>query len=72
MKANMGTLDRTIRIILAVVIAALCFCDRVSGVLAIVLGVIAAALLITSCFAYCPLYRPLGLSTRQEPGASQD
>ena len=72
MKANMGTLDRTIRIILAVMIAAFCFCDEISGVLAIVLAVIAAAFLITSYFAYCPLYRPLGLSTRKEPGTPQD
>lgn len=64
MKLNMGSTDRIIRVAIAVVFAALIVTGTVQGVLAIVLGVLAAVFLLTSVIAFCPLYLPFGISTR--------
>lgn len=70
MKKNMGTADRLIRILVAIGIAVLYFTGRISGTLAIILGVFAVVFLITSFAARCPAYVPLGISTRKEPPGS--
>ncbi|MDO8502717.1 MAG: DUF2892 domain-containing protein [Gemmatimonadaceae bacterium] len=70
MKKNMGTADRLIRTLIAIGIAVLYFTGRISGTLAIILGVVAVAFLLTSFVAHCPVYVPLGLSTRKEPPGS--
>lgn len=66
MKANMGTIDRVMRIIAAVVIAALYFANMISGTLAIILLVFAAVFVLTSFVSFCPLYVPLGISTKKK------
>ncbi|MBK9177206.1 MAG: DUF2892 domain-containing protein [Flavobacteriales bacterium] len=63
MKANMGSADRIIRLIIAVVIAVLYFTGRIEGTLGIVLLIVAAVLALTSFIGFCPLYAPLGIST---------
>lgn len=63
MKKNMGTADKAIRIIIAVVIAALYFTNVISGTLAIILGVLALVFVLTSFISFCPLYLPFGIST---------
>lgn len=63
MKKNMGSADRTIRIILAVVFAILYFTNVVTGTFGIILLVLAAVFLLTSFISFCPLYAPFGLST---------
>ena len=71
MKKNMGTVDRTIRTLLAIGVAVLYFTGRISGTLAIVLGIFAVAFLVTSFIGWCPAYLPFGLSTRkQRPGTA--
>lgn len=65
MKMNMGTIDRSVRLIAVVVIAALYFAGQLSGTVAIVLGIVAVAFLATSLIGWCPLYLPLGISTRK-------
>jgi len=64
MKANMGTTDRVIRTLIAIVIGYLYFTGKVSGTLGIVLLVVAVAFLLTSLVSHCPGYLPFGLSTR--------
>lgn len=64
MNQNMGTVDRSIRIIIAVVIAALYLTEVISGTLAIVLGIIAVVFLLTSVIGFCPAYAPLKISTK--------
>ncbi len=66
MKANMGTIDRVMRIIAAVVIAALYFTNMISGTLAIILLVFATVFILTSFVSFCPLYVPFGLSTKKK------
>ena len=63
MKKNMGNADRIIRVIVAVIIAALYFTNVISGTLGIVLLALAGIFVLTSLFSFCPLYAPFGLST---------
>ncbi len=64
MKKNMGSADRVIRVIIAVLVAILYFIDVISGTLAIVLLVLAGVFILTSFMSFCPLYAPFGLRTR--------
>ena len=66
MKANMGSTDRIIRIILAVVIAALYFTNVITGTLGTILLILAVVFLLTSLVSFCPLYLPFGLSTMKK------
>jgi len=63
MKKNMGTIDRIIRIILAIVIAVLYFTHSINGTAAIILGIIAIIFLLTSLIGVCPAYIPFKIST---------
>jgi Na+(H+)/acetate symporter ActP len=69
MKKNMGTIDRSIRIIAAIVIALLYFTNQITGTAAIILCVIAVAFLLTSVVAFCPMYLPFKFSTKKEEKA---
>ena len=64
MKQNMGRIDRGIRILLVVAVAVLFFLGKITGIAAVVLGVLAAVFLLTSLIGFCPLYVPLKISTR--------
>jgi len=71
MMRNMGTADRVVRTLIALAIAVLYFTDKISGTLAIVLGIVAIAFVLTSLAGWCPSYLPFGLSTRKpSSGAS--
>lgn len=63
MKKNMGMADKVIRILIAVVIGVLYFTNTISGTLAIILGIVAVAFVLTSFISFCPLYLPFGIST---------
>ncbi|MES2478389.1 MAG: DUF2892 domain-containing protein [Bacteroidota bacterium] len=63
MKANMGTTDKMIRIIVAIVIAILYFTHQISGTVAIGLLILAGIFILTSLISFCPLYAPFGIST---------
>ena len=63
MKKNMGTVDRALRTLAALVIAYLWWTGTISGGLGVALAILAAIFLLTSAISFCPLYRPLGLST---------
>jgi len=65
MKPNMGTADKVIRLIVVAIIAALYFAGQITGTAAIILGIIAAAFLVTSLIGWCPSYVPFGISTRK-------
>jgi hypothetical protein len=65
MKANLGTIDRVLRVLVAIVLGVLYVTGVVSGTLGIVLSVVAVVLLATSVFGFCPLYVALKLSTKK-------
>lgn len=64
MTKNMGNLDRAFRLIVVLAIGIAYLMGALSVTLAIVLGVVAAAFLLTSLVGTCPAYLPFGLSTR--------
>jgi hypothetical protein len=63
MTKNMGTVERVVRVILAIVIILLYQAGSITGIAAIILGIIAAIFIITSIVGYCPLYVLLKIST---------
>jgi len=63
MLKNMGTIDKAIRILVAVVIGILYFTNQISGIAAIILGIFAVIFLLTSFVSFCPLYTPFKFST---------
>lgn len=63
MKKNLGTPDRLIRILLAIVIFALYFSGIITGTLGIVLIILAVIFVLTSLVTFCPLYAVFGIKT---------
>ena len=63
MKKNMGTADKMIRIVVALVLALLVYFKVVEGTLAIVLLVFAGVFVLTSFISFCPLYLPFKINT---------
>lgn len=63
MTKNMGSTDKMIRILIAIVIAILFYTNVISGTLGLVLSIIALIFAITSFISFCPLYTLLGVST---------
>ena len=66
MKKNMDTVDRILRVLVALVIAVLYFTRVINGTLGIVLLVVAGIFVLTSIISYCPLYQPLHMTTRKK------
>ena len=66
MKANMGTIDRVVRILVALIIGGLYFMGQITGTAAIILLVFAGVFIATSFMSFCPLYLPLGISTKKK------
>jgi len=64
MKQNMGRWDRVLRLAAAGVIAVLLIVGVLKGTAAVVLAIVAAVFVITTFVGFCPLYAPLGISTR--------
>jgi hypothetical protein len=71
MKLNLGMADRAIRTLLAIVVGVLYFTGVIGGTVALILGILAVILLLTSLVSFCPIYRLFGLSTapKVEPAA---
>jgi hypothetical protein len=66
MKKNMGTVDKVIRVLVAVIILVLYFTHVISGTLAVILLILAGVFVVTSLIGTCPLYIPLGINTRKK------
>ena len=63
MKSNMGSADKAIRIVLAIVFAGLYITKLVEGTVGLALLVIGGVFLLTSVISFCPLYTLLGMNT---------
>ena len=66
MKRNMGNMDRSMRVGLAVSLGILFLAGQISGTAAIIAGVVAVVFLLTSAAGFCPLYAVLGVSTMKK------
>jgi len=64
MKANMGSVDRIVRFIIAIALGVLYYMGIIDGTLGIILILISVIFLLTSFISVCPLYLPFGLSTK--------
>lgn len=60
---NMGSIDRIVRVVLALIIGILFFTDTITGTLGITLLIAAGIFLLTSLVSTCPLYLPFGIKT---------
>jgi K+-transporting ATPase A subunit len=63
MKTNMGSLDRMVRMIIAVMLGLSAFMGMITGTWAIVVYAVTAVFLLTSLVGFCPLYAVFGIST---------
>lgn len=59
----MGSTDKIIRILMAVVLAALFFTNTITGTWGYVAVAVAGVFLLTSLVSFCPLYTVLGMNT---------
>jgi len=59
----MGTVDKVIRILVALVLAGLYLANVITGTLGIILLVVAVVFVLTSFISFCPLYVPFGINT---------
>ena len=66
MKTNMGVVDRLVRIAAAAAIVVLYCLEVISGVWAVVLGIVAVVFIVTSFIGFCPLYVPFRISTKKK------
>jgi uncharacterized membrane protein YtjA (UPF0391 family) len=63
MQKNMGTIDKTLRLIVAAVAVGLALSGILTGTAAWVAYIVAAVFVVTSLVSFCPLYRLIGLRT---------
>lgn len=62
----MGSADRIIRVLAAVLIAVLYFTHQIGGTVGIILLVLGGIFLLTSFIGTCPLYLPFGIKTTKK------
>lgn len=70
MTKNIGTTGRVVRVLAAIIIAALYFTDQITGLAATVLGIFAVVFLFTGSIGFCPLYVPIKFSTKKNAKVS--
>lgn len=63
MQKNMGSSDKTIRLIIAIILLVLWFTKTISGTVGYVALGIAAIFALTSFISYCPLYSIFNINT---------
>ena len=63
MKKNMGSADKAVRLLVAVLVLVLALTKVITGTLAIVLLILAAVFVLTSVVSFCPLYTLFGINT---------
>jgi len=63
MKINMGSADRIIRVVIAIIFSILYFTETVTGVGGVILLILGGVFIFTSVVGFCPLYAPFGIKT---------
>lgn len=63
MTANVGSTDKIVRLVLALVAFAFAFVTGIGTALGIVLVVVGLVLAATAVTGFCPIYRVFGMST---------
>jgi len=65
MSRNESSIDRLIRVIIAIAATGVAFAVGAASVFGIILFVVAAIMLVTAAVGFCPIYRILGLRTNK-------
>jgi hypothetical protein len=65
MRKNMGTTDRVVRTVIALVLIALIAAGQLTQTWAVVATIVAAVFLLTSAIGFCPAYWPFRISSRR-------
>jgi len=68
---NVGSLDRTLRLIGAAVLLILFFTGTLSGTVGIISLILAVMLVVTSFAAWCPIYLPFRIFTNRKQTKQQ-
>jgi hypothetical protein len=63
MKKNVGSIDKIIRLLLAAIFIILFFTNVVVGIFGYILLALAAILILTSVFSFCPIFMLFGINT---------
>ncbi len=63
MSPNVGSTDKIVRLVVAVVAVILAFVTGPGSVLGIVLWIVAAIMALTALVGMCPLYKIFGINT---------
>lgn len=63
LKSNIGTADRTIRLLLAIVLIALFYTEVLPGIFGVIGLILALLLTVTSLITFCPVYKILKLNS---------
>lgn len=66
MKHNISTIDRIIRILIAIIFSILFFAEILTGMLGIVSLIVAAIALVTGLTKFCFMYAIFGIKTCKE------
>jgi Protein of unknown function (DUF2892) len=74
MERNVGPEDRVVRIVAGLALGVLIYFAHLEGVAAIVVGLLAAYLLITGIFVRCLIYKAIGVDTsiQEQPYSTTD
>jgi hypothetical protein len=64
MKKNMGSVDKLLRLGLAIFFVVLYLTKVITGTWGVVILLIALTFVVTSLFSFCPLYWPFGINTK--------
>ena len=63
MKVNMGSLDKGVRIVIAIIVVVLFWQGIIEGTMAYILLALSLIFVVTSLVSFCPLYTLFGIST---------
>ena len=66
MKKNMGSTDKIIRVVIAIIFGVLYYTDTIPGTWGLVLAILAIVFLLTSLVSFCPLYTIFGIKTNKK------
>jgi Protein of unknown function (DUF2892) len=65
MKTNVGIYDQAVRTLLAIAVVMLYYFNLIDGTIAQVLLILAAVLVLSSLFGFCPLYKLFHINTAE-------
>jgi hypothetical protein len=63
MKKNVGNKDKTIKTVLAAIVAALYFTGTLEGTFVLILLIVAIIFAVISLINFCPLYKLIGINS---------